>query len=424
MLGPADSVSRILAVGQEFNDAIFTPMVYAHVSETAELLSKQLKQLDTVVFSGIYPYSVAHKHLHTQIPTFYVPRDGTGLYRTLFQLSHHEGLDVERVSFDTLNRETVEESYRELQLDSRQIECLEFRAELTNEEMISFHWELFRQGKVSAAVTCLHTPFDDLKRLGVPIFRVLPTASLIRQTLTYAHIKGESRRMQAAQIAIMIVNLDDVQEISLEYSVQRMRTRTQAIIVDFCEELGAALFPMGGAEFIIVTTRGAIEEMTGCYVREPLLPSLRDSLQVKASAGLGLGELAINAENRARVALQYARKSGGNCVFASVDENTVLGPMEKMSALQYQWRHEDGVLRELREHTHLSATTLSRIRALVAKLGKPTITANELATGLEMTSRSARRVLVELQESRLAEVVGEDQSSPRGRPSKVYRILI
>ena len=54
--------------------------------------------------------------------------------------------------------------------------------------------------------------------------------------------------------------------------------------------------------------------------------------------------------------------------------------------------------------------------------GKDTITANDIAEVLNITLRSARRILNSLNESGIASLIGKEQPAGRGRPRQVYKI--
>ena len=58
------------------------------------------------------------------------------------------------------------------------------------------------------------------------------------------------------------------------------------------------------------------------------------------------------------------------------------------------------------------------------KLSSEVISSQELAQYMQITQRSARRILTELEEKGFAEIVAEEKPYMRGRPRKVYKILL
>jgi predicted transcriptional regulator len=67
---------------------------------------------------------------------------------------------------------------------------------------------------------------------------------------------------------------------------------------------------------------------------------------------------------------------------------------------------------------------LSKIKNYYIGTSKKGISSDELANGLNLTRRSAQRILKVLLESDLANIIGEEQPYLKGRPVPVYRILI
>jgi len=72
----------------------------------------------------------------------------------------------------------------------------------------------------------------------------------------------------------------------------------------------------------------------------------------------------------------------------------------------------------------LSVATLSRVQAALRANGSLFITADNLAAYMSMSERNARRILARLEEAGLARVAGLNQAGTRGRPQKVYRVML
>ncbi|KGX92079.1 hypothetical protein N781_03045 [Pontibacillus halophilus JSM 076056 = DSM 19796] len=91
--------------------------------------------------------------------------------------------------------------------------------------------------------------------------------------------------------------------------------------------------------------------------------------------------------------------------------------------------HPFGTFRVENEHAlqkvqqlGVSAKTLHRLRQLCYANGRNTLTTAELAQGFSITMRSARRILTQLEQHKIARVVGEEQRSTKGRPRYIFHI--
>ena len=80
-------------------------------------------------------------------------------------------------------------------------------------------------------------------------------------------------------------------------------------------------------------------------------------------------------------------------------------------------------MKQTAEALSVNVTTLNRLLAVKEQIGSREIKADELGLYLSLTARSARRLLSLLIEKGLAEVVAEETCG-KGRPSKVYRLLL
>jgi len=64
------------------------------------------------------------------------------------------------------------------------------------------------------------------------------------------------------------------------------------------------------------------------------------------------------------------------------------------------------------------------LKSIIKKRLKEEISASELAQYMQITPRSARRILNELEVNGLALVVAEESPRATGRPRKIYKLLL
>ena len=76
----------------------------------------------------------------------------------------------------------------------------------------------------------------------------------------------------------------------------------------------------------------------------------------------------------------------------------------------------------LRKKTGLSSLTLHRVISVIQQKNTNSISAEELAFFLNVTVRSASRILSKLEASGAAIVAQQRQLNLRGRPTKIYTI--
>lgn len=119
-----------------------------------------------------------------------------------------------------------------------------------------------------------------------------------------------------------------------------------------------------------------------------------------------------------------------SCSFAVFEDSRVVGPLgtpqlsESMRPLEFATSTTDPALVSMSSQSGLSVATISRVQAALRANGSLFITADNLAAYMSMSERNARRILARLEEAGLAKVAGLNQAGTRGRPQKVYRVVL
>ncbi|WP_435921070.1 transcriptional regulator [Paenibacillus sp. DYY-L-2] len=428
VIGPRDLVETVLDFGSFFAEMTMLPAPYRHERETPDVIREVADQADILLFTGPIPYRIALAGAESK-PMVHVFYSGTALYKVLFELyrngiqSFEDGL---RISVDVLQVNEVEEPLRELGLPVEEMHVKPYESGMTNEELVQFHADLWRQGRVNITVTCVTSVYRQLIELGVPAYRVVPTHSAIRDCLNRALLEGKSLRLSSTQIAIGIINIDNfakmAKEASSEYDIQRKKIILQQILVDFGEETQALIKWSDSDEVSFITTRGIIEQVTRKFQDAPLLLEIMERLQWNASIGIGIGRTANEAEGKAKEALYKAKSGGGGKCYLIMQDGIVHGPLGSDLTLEYSARSENPELISIAKKVGLSVGTINKLLSLCRRLGTSTFTASQLAEGFGITLRSARRIMAALEKYEMASIVGEEQPAGRGRPRQIYTL--
>jgi hypothetical protein len=143
-------------------------------------------------------------------------------------------------------------------------------------------------------------------------------------------------------------------------------------------------------------------------------------------AGIGLGSSARGSVDCAHQALDLATQRDGECAYLITDTGLITGPMvdHEARAPHYLFKSDDVALENLVQAVGLGLTTVTRLIDLERQLGGAATSADEVGRNLNVTPPSARRILRVLRGAGLAHQVGSSQATPRGRPTRLYRIDI
>ncbi len=414
VIGPEEIVTRVIEQGDQVPELTLFPLPYTNENKALEHSLSISNQVDIILYTGPVPYMIARNH--EKLPDdslMYINYGGTGLYRVLFQMIRDGFIQEQcgnKVSIDFLDRVEVIEAFEELEIDHKDIMILEHHPFMTSEQIIEHHRRLWNEGRVSAVITCLYSVYKQIKQSGIPVYCVIPTRSAILNSLNMALARGKNKLFDNNQIAACQLSFECNEGISKMIDVisQTLQTSGQQI-----EE----------NTYLFYTTKGLLYNLTDGFHQ---LPPFMEKFTGTIWMGVGMGVTAKEAMHRSHHAHLKSREESGDCLYIVGDHNTVIriDGMDEINRIQYNSRTYDQTLQQVASATHLSVSTLSKIKYVLNALGKDDLTAAELADLLNITLRSARRILKALSDRGYARIVGGEQPILRGRPRKVYKLMM
>lgn len=417
VIGPGDMVDQAVAVAGRIPGVRVLPMPYEHEGQASELYRQCSGQAEVALFTGPLAYQKTASERQAGIPALYIPYSAMWLYASLFRVDDREALT--RVSVDTMDRQVVEETYRELGIPLRDIYVYEYSGLPDPEQVVEFHLGLHREGRTTHALTCLRRVYGRLRTLGVPAAWLVPSRVAVAEALEKAVLVGEGMRARGMQLVVGLAKTHSQEEALTPLQQQRARLRAYSILLGFAEEIDGHLWHDGGDEYQFVTTRTLFEKSTNFYTSWDLVERFNRA-GVRVSVGVGFGETANRAGANARLALQEAIKAGGNRGYVMTEHGRLIGPLGA-GAVGYDVRSTDPALLDRARELGMAPASLSRALALLADLGEE-FTAREAAARLQVAVRSANRILGKLEAGGLVERVGQEAPGRRGRPRRVYRL--
>lgn len=423
IVGPHDLVERIMLAGTSAAGQPGTPgpgpvrrlvaAAYRDEHEAADMVARLGPAVDACLFASQVPYEVARKAGVLSTPATYVPLAGSALYGALFRASRDGDRDLGRASIDVLSRAEVEDAFAELGIPARRLHIREEPASAA--VLASFHERLWRKQESSVAFTCLQSVANRLSAAGVPVFTVRPTGSAIHWALQTAALLGGYRRLDDAQLAVIIVEIptlrDSARRASPRQSREELRLTVQRFLVQEAQRLHATVSPVSDHGFLITATRGSLASVTDGFRALPFIEPARSELGITIETGVGTGRTALEAEAHARAAMGRAHVGASPRGLSPGREGHPLVPTPRQPGAG-----TPGRIRAL--------DTLSR---LAGKLPEATATlivdADTAGRLLDVTPRTARRLLHGLVEEGLAWPLPPSRSPQPGRPRQFYRLL-
>ncbi len=427
VVGPSWSLERILGIAKEFEQGMeFVALPYEEPEETKKIVKDNYKKIHAWLFSGELPYEIARKVLGSNENLLYIPHTESSLYKSFLNIIYSPEKLIKRLSIDIFSYSNLfEEAVEQLSMTFNEIYVKKFEPDDINmEELLHFHLDLWESNKIDGAITCFPTVYKHLKEAGLPVEWMSTSRMEIRQTLRILSEKIKGFYLKDTQIGVEIIEIEHfesiMQKAKSSYDLQFLELRLKEILLKFCEQLNGSLIEKGYGKYVIFSSRGAIEREI------PMLEHTLEQLSLESEStvvvGIGFGETVFSAEINAQVSIRQSKEMPERKILIVQDNGKITESIGKKEEITYSFRTEDKDFLQKLKKGNISVKTFHKIDALIRKMDWNDFTTKDLAAHLNMTERNARRIVTDLCEVGLIECIGEESSSFRGRPSKLYRL--
>ncbi|WP_297405079.1 hypothetical protein [uncultured Cetobacterium sp.] len=409
IVGPSDSV---LHINQKLKDMDHTINSKFYIHEDTKNLHKILeeceKEVDALIFTGIIIEYTITKYRLPKIPFVTISRKGSSLMSALWQ-AQNTLKNINSFSIDILNQDDLSEVVDDWNLNHQNIHLFTFDPLLEEEDYAIKHKALFDSGKIDIILTSCGKVYSSLKAQGYPIFRLQPNLAQIKNLYRELLDKKNICRLKSSQIAIQIIKIDYLYHNNY-YDDLENENNIRKNIISYVREVQGALYSSSIEQFIIFGTRGAFAQSLDNFSK------LTSNLNMKIYSGIGYGSTAYLADFNARKALSNSLKNGK--LYIIDDTNTLINPsIEKTS------QNLNTKIEKISNTTLISQIHIRKILELKEKKKTPYINTKEIAGYLDISERSARRIINKLIDHNYG--IPEIQNNiSKGRPIKHIKISI
>lgn len=427
--GSRGNMQRILE-SVPHDKIIITPFIYEDPKDSPELVKKAYG-FDALFFTGPVPYYLSIQEIEKKkLPATFIPFDEYVVSLSLNYVRHHLGIESSKLSFDIHDSRYIYSVLKELEVDKESVFIKEYRSLIKEElsfsdQLVVFHHDLWKEGKIDLAITSINTVFEQLTTLGVNSFRMIVPQKNILDTLNIAYTHGELMLSKKSQIVVGFVSIKDYNEILKrkgKLGSQELVLDLHQLLLQFGKEINASIQFLGNDQYIIFGTRGPLEYITNQYQELPILSKIQDLLNIHISMGFGFGINANEAEENAQIALHYAdqirNKSSG---FIVTDNKLVIGPLNDKKT-GFHLRIEDDLTLGISKKTGLSVSNISKLIKFWEIRNYKGFTSKEFAEYFQFSKRSSDRMLKKLLNANIISITGEEQPFSKGRPRSVYKV--
>ena len=425
IVGPKTSVERILSLTEEMDLGLrFLPFPYRQFQETRTIVKENDHQVDIWFFSGKLSYMIAKNVMNSDEKLIHIQHTEASLYRCFLLIALNHKITVERISIDELEETKIDEAFEQLALETPNVYIKKYDLDTNPDELLKFHLNLWNEGMIEAAITCFEGVYQGLEAAGVPAYWYTPTNLEIQQTIRILEEKVRAFYFKDTQIGVEIIDINDfdkiIEKARSPYNLQYLELRLKESLIRLCESLDGSLLERGNGRYVIFSSRGAIERSFNMLVQIVDQLSLESGSTI--AVGIGFGETVLAAEVNALSAIQHSKERMDRGIVIVQEDGQVIESAGNEDELSYSYRLEDKYFIEKLEKGNVSIRMYSKLAAIVRRMGLSSFTTKEIATHLRLDERNVRRIVTSLTEVGLAECIGREASSSRGRPSKIYRL--
>lgn len=427
IIGPKDLVEKSVEVGKKYKEIEIISMPYTSEKDTEENIIQIQSEVDAFLFTGFIPYYHVKYNQLTDKDIFYYPILGSALYSTLLKMKSNYEIDISQISIDTLEENEVMDIYEDLKISSENLFINDTHlSNYKKDDYVNFHYDLYHSGRTKGAITSINSVYLELVKLGVPSLKIEPTKYTMKNIFKIISLASKTELAERNQILIMII---DIAEYTLNgekisnTEKQSKRLQLHQELLDYSRKHQASVFSSAESqEFILLITKGMFHDYTNSYENIPMVNEIKAKFSMEINIGIGMGINALEAEENARKALELSRNNKELAGFLIDQNKQVLGPIGSFNKLEYKLKTEDKQLLDYAERVGVSIANITMIKSLMKNLQTTSITAGDIQSGLNITLRSANRIMKKLVDGGVAKEVGLEQIGGRGRPRKIYKI--
>lgn len=397
---------------------------YEESAAIAEVFQNE-REVEGLLFTGPTNYAYARKRLVPTIPWNYLPHSRTSVYQALFEAAVMYHSDLKAISVDRYEEELLREVLSLAGLGETRILRAPFGEEEYDFErkLLEFHRDNYRQGRVSVCVTSMEHICQPLRDEGIPCVRVYPAKEVVQEQLYHLQLLHLSAKENQGRLAVIAIHFDyifdDEQDLFLrEWEKMRYQNEFKERVYSIAQRLEAAVFGDGLDQFFIVTTRNMLQNV---FLKDnehsKLLQFGQRSPQYRVWLGMGVGNTMLEARSRAAMALNHSIADRSGTSYLVENEGGTSSPIGSWDVQTGTYR-----LERFAQRTRLGMSTLRRL-AQVLRQTEGSVTSEQLARRLGITSRSVNRIVARLEEAGCVTTVGK-QTMGKGRPARVMKILL
>ena len=427
----SESLKNLLLVQEQMSQyAEISYHPYSSMTELTELYLEHAKKFDGILFSGRLPYDHVKRNLPCMdVPHHYLEMQDRDFYLLVARLlAQNPHLNFHRVYFDTASLEVedkrmikyIREVFPKDRMPELQImfDYSAYRKDFDSfyERLMDGYREKWNNGELEIAVTRVTNLAKWMEKERIPhiLFQPCP-ATIMEGFLNLLH-DIEIAQMEKSLTACCVIRINKDQPTEREYTILKER------LEQFNSEQNMVfVLRRDNDSFEAVTSRATVQKLTSNNTTCLLTSYLYEVLPFSTHIGWGIGYDIVTAHKHARLAIRESVMDPHQYTYLVNEEENMIGPLCGDRTISYQIRPDARTIRIANE-LGIAAINLQKILSLQKNRQMKEFSASDLVFYLDITPRSATRILKKLVEHGAAVQINRINLNGRGRPTAIYEI--
>lgn len=429
------AANEIKTVGQNFfnqNKFDFTIFLYENTREIQDII-KSNPQICSWICSGPTPYYHASPHVTPETPIVSCNIVGLEFYRYLFYLLLSSPSGKLRISMDRLKSsintwETILQESASLGIPINQDEIYlndfdDLEIDNITQDIADWHIKLYQEGKTDKMLTSSTKIYKELIKKQMPVLQVHGSHFSIEAALTRLNEKLTYLDMKNNRVVLLRLEPQDPDSlyfgITDSLALQQLDMKIKPYVLSLCKSLpDSYIIQKDGPRYeIFISRRALMEHLSEC---QQMLRDIKLQAGLDLCLGIGIGRTTFGAFKNSIKALSYARQQNPIQSLVIIDSNSkIMENVHSDKELSFVPKISDPILLSLLRTAQISVKNYAKATAVTTRIDHP-FTPNEFAQGMNITERSARRIIAQFVQAGLMENVGEEALAQRGRPAQRY----
>lgn len=418
IVGAPDSVKKIYSLlSVSYEDVNFIIRSAERVDEMINLIQDIEEDVDGFYLTGTGVYSALNEKTNINKPVVYTKRGITGIIKSFWDFQKERckenSLKNLKLGLDVVEETCFLEALQEFDIEIESYYLQSYDYHKSEEEYLEEYLRKIQKEEINCVFTAFGYIYTALKEKGFPVYRIQATSSEIREEFKKLQNRINMTKAENSKISVEIIKI--LEKNNILNNVLSDKIQLEKDFLSYSQEVDGNIQTIGDNEYLILSNRGLLNNYKNINILTSIIKKY-NSKNISVVVGIGEGSTLFLSEKNARKALKLSMNNGESSIFFS-DGINIKGPLNEKREINYKNSSNEKIL-EISKKTGVSSLYIEKIKSVIKKQDKNSFTSSELSEFLNISERSANRIIKKIIETGYASAIKYESSIGAGRPRR------